>query len=96
MLMTDEPAEMQDALIKKLVPQPSVLFTTAVATAPFNTLYLPKSFVFCKGDVSMPPGGYLEMARGLGDYKLIEIEGSHEAFFTNPGAVVEGFQLALK
>jgi hypothetical protein len=96
MLMAGEPAEMQDALIKRLVPEPLVLFTTPVATAPFNKLSIPKSFVFCKGDVSLPPGGYLEMARGLGEYKLIEIDGSHEAFFTNPRVVVEGFLEALK
>jgi len=49
-----------------------------------------------KGDVSLPPGAYLGMARGLGEYDLVEVEGSHEAFFTNPGVVAEGFQQALK
>jgi len=27
---------------------------------------------------------------------MIEVEGGHEAFFTNPGVVAEGFQQALK
>jgi hypothetical protein len=49
-----------------------------------------------KGDVSLPPGAYLGMAEGLGEYDLIEVEGSHEAFFTNPSTVAEGFLQALK
>jgi hypothetical protein len=36
------------------------------------------------------------MAQGLGEFNLIEIEGSHEAFFTNPGVVAGGFLQALK
>jgi hypothetical protein len=35
------------------------------------------------------------MAQGLGEYNLIEVEGSHEAFFTNPGVVTEGFLKVL-
>ena len=96
MLMAGEPAEKQDTLIKQLVPQPYALFTTPVDTGTFDQLTTPKSVVFCKGDVSLPPGAYLGMAQGLGEYNLIEVEGSHEAFFTNPGVVAGGFLQALK
>ena len=96
MLMAGEPAEKQDTLIKQLIPQPFALFTTPVATEAFGKLNIPKTVVFCKGDVSLPPGAYLGMAQGLGEYNLIEVEGSHEAFFTNPGIVAEGFLQALK
>jgi hypothetical protein len=95
MLMAGEPAEKQDALINQLIPQPFALFTTPVATEAFGKLTIPKTVVFCKGDVSLPPGAYLGMARGLGEHDLIEVEGSHEAFFTNPGVVAEGFLKAL-
>ena len=43
----------------------------------------------------MPPGAYLGMAQGLGEFNLIEVEGSHEAFFTNPGVAAEGLLKAL-
>ena len=95
MLMAGEPAEKQDALIKRLVPQPFALFTTPVGTEAFGELNIPKSVVFCKRDVSLPPGAYLGMAQGLGEYNLIEVEGGHEAFFTNPNLVAEGFLKAL-
>jgi pimeloyl-ACP methyl ester carboxylesterase len=96
MLMAGEPTEIQDTLIRQLVPQPIALFTTPVNTKDFEHLSVPKSVVFCKGDVSLPPGAYLGMAEGLGDYNLIEVEGSHETLFTNPGVVAEGLQQALK
>ena len=57
-------------------------------TTPVTTV--PKSVVFCKDDVSLPPGAYLGMAQTLGEFDLIEVEGSHEALFTNPGVVAQG------
>jgi len=96
MLMAGESAEKQDKLIKRLVPQPLSLFTSSVATEAFNKLSIPRSVVFCKGDISLPPGAYLGMAQGLGEFDLIQVEGSHEAFFTNPGLVAKGFLQALK
>jgi len=95
-LMGGEPTDMQDALISRLVPQPIALFTTAISTHNFEELNIPISIVFCKDDASLPPGAYLGMAQGLGDYKLIEVVGSHEALFTNPGVVAKGLIKALQ
>jgi pimeloyl-ACP methyl ester carboxylesterase len=95
MLMAGEPTEKQDALIKRLGPQPFALFTTPVSTIDFDNLTIPKSVVFCKDDVSLPPGAYLGMAQGLGEFDLIEVEGGHEALFTNPGVVARGLLQAL-
>ena len=96
MLMAGDPVEVQDSLIKRLVPQPLTLFKAAIETEAFNNLTLPKSVVFCTGDVSLPPGAYLGMAQGLGDFDLIEVDGSHETLFTNPGVVAGAFQQALQ
>ena len=95
-LMGGETTDMQDALISRLVPQPIALFTTTISTHNFEELTIPISVVFCKDDASLPPGAYLGMAQGLGDYKLIEVVGSHEALFTNPGVVAEGLIKALQ
>lgn len=56
---------------------------------------MPKSVVFCKNDGSLPPGAYLGMAQGLGKYNLVEVEGGHEALFTNPEIVAKGLLQAL-
>ena len=95
-LMAGEPVEMQDALISRLVPQPLALFTTPITTRNFVNLNIPISVVFCKDDASLPPGAFLGMAQGLGDYQLIEVPGSHESLFTNPAVVAEGLIKALQ
>ena len=95
MLMAGEPVEKQNALISRLVPQPLALFTARVNTKDFENLNVPKSVVFCKDDASLPPRAYLAMANGLGKYRLVEIEGSHEALFTNPSIVANGLLKAL-
>ena len=95
MLMAGEPVYKQNALISRLVPQPLALFTTPVSTKAFEIMDVPKTVVFCKGDASLPPGAYLGMAKGLGKHRLFEIEGSHEALFTNPPLVAEGLLKAL-
>jgi pimeloyl-ACP methyl ester carboxylesterase len=90
MLMAGESTEQQDALIKRLVPQPFALFTTPIDTKEFDELKVPKAVVFCKEDASLPPGAYLGMAQGLGEFDLTEVDGSHEALFTNPVVVAKG------
>ena len=89
-LMAGEPVEQQNALLSRLTPQPLALFTTKVNTAAFNRLTLPRAVVFCRGDASLPPGAFLGMAQSLGKFDLIEIEGGHEALFTQPEAVAGG------
>jgi pimeloyl-ACP methyl ester carboxylesterase len=96
MLMAGEPKEKQDALIKRLVPQPLALFTTPVRTKDFDRLNIPKTVVFCKGDASLTPGAFLGMAQGLGKHQLVEVEGSHEALFTAPSVVAQGLLKAIK
>ncbi len=96
MLMAGETPQKQDALIDRLVPQPIAIFTTPVATQPFEKLALSKSVVFCKADASLPPGAYLGMAQGLGEFNIVEVEGGHEALFTDAGVVADGLVSALK
>jgi len=96
MLMGEEPVEKQDALISRLVPQPIAIFTTPVDTKDFDSLKIPKTVLFCRDDVSLPPGAYLGMAQGLGPHNLIEMDGGHETLFTNPAAIVEGLLKALQ
>jgi pimeloyl-ACP methyl ester carboxylesterase len=95
-LMGGESADMQDSLIARLVPQPLALFTTPVNTRDFENLTLPITVLFCKDDVSLPPGAYLGMAQGLGDFNLIEVEGGHETLFTRPEVVASALIRALE
>lgn len=94
-LMGGESTEVQDDLISRLVPQPIAIFTTPIQTAEFEKLAIPRAVLFCKDDASLPPGAYLGMAQGLGDFKLIEVPGSHESLFTNPAVVADGLIKAV-
>ena len=87
--MTEDPKEVQDALLSKLVPQPLSLFTTKVHTQAFSEMTTPKAVLFCTKDESLPPGGYLAMAQNLGQFDLLEIDGGHETLFTDPKKIAE-------
>jgi len=89
MLMPEEPKEMQDALISKLVPQPLTLFTTRIDAKPFAALDVPRAVVFCRDDASLPPGAFLGMAQSLGEFDLVETPGGHETLFTKPEVVAK-------
>lgn len=95
-LMAGEPKEKLDALLKRLTPQPLALFTTPVSTGEFMKLKIPRSVVFCKNDATLSPGAYLGMAQGLGSFKLVEVDGSHEALFTRPAVVAGGLLEAVR
>jgi hypothetical protein len=88
-LMAGDPPEKVDSLIAKLVPQPLALFTTKVPTAAFAELDAPKSYLFCKDDVSLPPGAYMGMAQALGKFDVVEIPGGHETSWVNPEAFTQ-------
>ena len=94
-LMAGESSVVQDALISKLVPQPLALFTTKVDIKDFYNMKTPKTVVFCKDDISLPPGAYLGMAQGLGDFTLIEVPGGHETLYARPKAVTDAFIKAV-
>jgi hypothetical protein len=87
MLMGADTKEDQDAVLGRLAPQPLVIFTTKVDAKPFAALDLPKTVVFAKGDTSLPPGAFLGMAQGLGEFDLVEIEGGHESLVVQPDVV---------
>ena len=77
-------------------PKPLALFATPVSTKDFENLTLPISVVFCKDDVSLPPGGgYPGMAQGLGDFRLIEVDGGHETPFIRPEVIADALTPAL-
>ena len=50
--------------------------------------------MLCKDDAVLPCKAYLDMAKNLGEYELIEIEGGHETLFTRPELVAEGLMRA--
>jgi hypothetical protein len=48
-----------------------------------------------RGSTGKAPLTLLGMAQGPGNFKLVEVDGSHEALFTRPAAVAEGLLKAI-
>jgi pimeloyl-ACP methyl ester carboxylesterase len=94
-LMSEETKDVQDAVISRLVPQPLALFTTKMDFKDFYNLNTPKTVVFCKDDISLPPGAYLGMAQNLGEFALIELPGGHETMFARPNVVADALIKAV-
>lgn len=95
-LMADASADKQNDLIAQLVPQPLALFTTQVNIKGFDNSGCKRTVVFCKNDLSLPPGAYIGMAQELGEHELIELDLGHEGLFTDPDLVAQALIKAIK
>ena len=89
MLMGGDTPEAQTSVLDRLSPQPLALFTTPVDTKPFAALTIPKTVIFGTDDTSLPPGAFLGMAQGLGEFDLVEIPTGHEGLVVSPGVVAQ-------
>ncbi len=73
-----------------LSPEPIGVFEDKLDQKAFFALDLPKSYINARQDIAMPPGEwawYPRFGNRLGQHTYIEIDGSHEACFTQPGAL---------
>jgi len=91
-ILANEATEaLQDELLKLLVPQPLALMTERITAQPFIEAGFPVSLLYCKNDISVPPGAFLGMFKALGENNPVEeISGDHECLFTDPATFAEG------
>ncbi|HZF56046.1 MAG TPA: alpha/beta fold hydrolase [Polyangiaceae bacterium] len=76
----------------QLTPTPMSVFEGTLDQARFTALDIPKSFLHCRQNLSLPPGEYAWYPRfgeRLGKHKLVEADGCHEALFTNPAEIAD-------
>jgi hypothetical protein len=90
--MEGDSTKKQDALLKILVDQPFSLFSTAVETAAFEALEIPRAMLFCRRDHS---ADYLGMAARLRRYEVVVADGSHQMLFSAPRGFTDAL-LALR
>jgi pimeloyl-ACP methyl ester carboxylesterase len=60
----------------------------------FHSLDTPRSFLVGTADLVMPPGDsgwHPRMSSRLGEFRLVQMSGSHEAVFTNPIGLADKF-----
>lgn len=88
--INDADEEMAERTYKKLNPEPYQPFLDQLDLKKFYTLDIPKSFLNCLDDLTMPTGfWHPQTSSRLGTFKLVEMSGSHEVIFTNPVLLAE-------
>ncbi len=91
-ILANEASEtLQDELLQLLVPQPLALMTEKIKARSFADAGFSVSLLYCKNDISVPPGAFMGMFKALGENNPVEeIAGDHECLFTNPEAFTAG------
>jgi pimeloyl-ACP methyl ester carboxylesterase len=77
---------------EQLSPEPYQPFTAKLDLKRFYELQIPRSYINCTEDISLPPGefGWHPRFSGrLGLCRLVQLPGSHEVLFTNPRLLAE-------
>ncbi|MBV9087258.1 MAG: hypothetical protein JOY79_07230 [Acidobacteriaceae bacterium] len=85
--INDGDLELAKSTYAQLAPEPYQPFIDKLDMKRFYSLDIPRSYVNCTEDISLPPGEWgwhPRMSSRLGLYRLVEMPGSHEALFSNP------------
>jgi hypothetical protein len=70
---------------------PSVLASGSISII-LTTSQVPTSYLLCTDDIALPPGEWgwhPRMSGRLGEFRFVEMPGSHEVIFTNPTGLAE-------
>jgi pimeloyl-ACP methyl ester carboxylesterase len=83
--MQDAPEREAHSIWEQLSPEPNQVNLDRLDLKRFYSLAIPKSFIYCRQDKALPPGCFHpQMSSRLGQFKLLEMDGSHEVMFTRP------------
>ena len=90
--INDADEELARAAYEQLSPEPYQPFTAKLDLSGFYGLQIPRSYINCTEDISLPPGefGWHPRFSGrLGLCRLVQLPGSHEVMFPNPRLLAE-------
>ena len=86
----DAPETVARSFWEQLSPEPNQVNLDKLDLKRFYSLAIPKSFIYCRQDKALPPGCFHpRMSSRLGAFKLLEMDGSHEACFTRPAELAD-------
>jgi pimeloyl-ACP methyl ester carboxylesterase len=81
--MQDAPEHEAHSIWEQLSPEPNQVNLDRLDLKRFYSLAIPKSFIYCRQDKALPTGCFHpQMSSRLGQFKLLEMDGSHEVMFT--------------
>ena len=90
--MNDADLDLARSAYDQLSPEPYQPFADKLDMKAFYALDIPKSYLNCTEDISLPPGEWgwhPRMSSRLGLHRLVQMPGSHEVIFTNPTGLAE-------
>lgn len=88
--INDADDQLAEQSYQKLSPEPCQPFKDRLDLKQFYQLNIPKSYLNCTDDQALPAGSWHpKMSSRLGEFKLVEMAGSHEAMFSRPQALAE-------
>lgn len=85
--INDADLELATWSYEQLSPEPYQPFLDRLDMKKFYSLQIPRSYINCTEDTSLPPGDWAwhpRMSNRLGLYRLVQMPGSHEVIFSNP------------
>jgi pimeloyl-ACP methyl ester carboxylesterase len=86
----DAPESLARSTWERLSPEPNQVNLDSPELKRFEALSVPRSFIYCRHDRAMPAGYFHpKMSSRLGDFRLVEMDGSHEVMFTRPAELSE-------
>lgn len=88
--------EVAAAVVGRLVPAPFGWVSEPITLPRFWTAGLPSAYVFLQDDESVPRELYQQMAARLGEPRIVECEGPHEAMLTHPEEVARALVPAAR
>lgn len=90
--VNDADLEMAKWTYSRLSPEPYQPCKDKIDLKKFYSLQIPRSFINATEDTALPPGDWgwhPRMTSRLGVYRLVQMPGSHEVIYTNPGLLAE-------
>lgn len=89
--INDADADLAQRAYDRLNPHPLKTFKDPARLTRFHELQIGKSYLNCLQDTAMPHSmpWHPRLSEKLGLFRLVEMPGSHEACFTNPGLLAE-------
>ena len=90
--INDADLELATLSYEQLSPEPYQPFLDKLDMKKFYSLEIPKSYINCTEDTSLPHGEWCwhpRMSNRLGLFRLLQMPGSHEVIFSNPIGLAE-------
>ena len=97
--INDADLALATSAFERLNPHPYKTFTDKIALKqPLAALPTPKSYVNCQQDTALPHGlpWHPRLSERLGLFRLVECQGSHEIWFTDPQTIAHAIVMAAR